>query len=94
MKKDKQGILFLAILVGAALWYGRKKTKAGDPIFDLDEGEFVNAQNPSTTETVVSVSTDLNGNQNTKPIFVGPFMVEYGQSIAGKKKNIGSCYTN
>jgi len=92
MKKDKKnGLLVLGLVVGLALWFGRKRTKAGDPIFLLDEGEFGTKIAPTEAETVNTVSTDLSRNRIE---FVGPFQVQYGQAIAGNKNKIGSRFVN
>jgi len=89
MKKDKQGLVIVALVVGLALWFGRRRTKAGDLILELDEGEFGEKIAPIQTETIATNSTDPRGNQIE---FVGPFQVQYRQAIAGNRQPIGSKY--
>jgi hypothetical protein len=90
MKNKQNGLLLLAVVVGITLWFNRKKTKAGDLILELDKGEFGSMPAPEQIETIMPVSTDPQSNQIK---FVGPFQVQYGQAIAGKRQPIGSRYT-
>lgn len=80
-------------LGGAALllWFlYAKKRKAGPLILDLDEGEFVNRPNTTTTVEAVQISKPESNQQSGgggSIAYVGPFSVEYNQqqSINGRR---------
>jgi hypothetical protein len=85
MKKEekKNGVLLIGGTALAIYLLTRKKTKAGPLELSLDEGEYGTDQAPLLDLTTITDQSTIAAPGQAK--YVGPFEIQYGNAIAGKK---------